>query len=250
MNLTGYRVEEGLVRISGHAAAEGAQRYIVATSPALRKPTIVPVADGPDLRNWPAGADLVIVTVPQFREALQPLVKQRQEQGLRVAVVDVAQVYDTFTAGRAEPEAIRLLVQHALAEWTPPAPRFLLLAGDASYDPRGYLQGPEADLVPSGSVHTSYSGWAASDIWYVLSGDTGGRPALAVGRLPAQTAEQMAAMVAKTLEYEGARPPRSLPAQPTTGARAACSCLTMTSQGSWRQPARSQRPCKVTSRRR
>ncbi len=87
---------------------------------------------------------MIIVTVPQFREALQPLVDARQAQGMRVAVVDVGQVYDSFSYGEPGPEAIRALVEHARTHWTPPAPRYLLLAGDASYDPRGYLEGSEA----------------------------------------------------------------------------------------------------------
>ena len=179
------------------------RRFIAATAAGLRKPAAVIPASEADLRDWQGGADLIIVTVPQFREALQPLVDARQKQGLRVAVVDVNQVYDTFSAGDPGPEAIRALVQHARSHWTSPAPRYLLLAGDASYDPRGYLKGAEMDLVPTQLVHTSFSGWTASDVWYALpDDDAGALPALAVGRLPAQTAEQLATMVAKTLEYE------------------------------------------------
>ena len=75
------------------------------------------------------------MTVPQFRAALEPLVAARQKQGLRVAVVDVEQVYDTFSDGEPGPEAIRAFVQYANSHWPAPAPRYLLLVGDASYDP-------------------------------------------------------------------------------------------------------------------
>jgi hypothetical protein len=179
------------------------RRFIAATEAGLRKPAaVLPVAGG-DLRDWPGGADLIVVTVPRFRDALQPLVAARQKQGLRVAVVDVEQVYDAFSAGEPDPEAIRAFVQHARSHWASPAPRYLLLAGDASYDPRGYLRGTETDLVPTQLVRTGFSGWTASDVWYALPDDGAeALPALAVGRLPAQTAEQLATMVAKTLDYE------------------------------------------------
>ena len=179
------------------------RRFVAATAAGLRKPAAMTPVTGGDLRDLPGGADLIIVTVPQFREALQPLVEARQNQGLRVAVVDVAQVYDAFGAGAPGPEAIRAFVQYASSHWTAPAPRYLLLAGDASYDPRGYLKGAELDLVPTQLVRTSFSGWTASDVWYALPDDKTFVPVLAVGRLPAQTAEQLATMVAKTLEYEG-----------------------------------------------
>jgi hypothetical protein len=96
-------------------------------------------------------------------------------------------------------------VRDALDQWARPAPRFLLLAGDASYDPRGYLDGQEIDLVPTRLVPTAFSGWTASDVWLALPDDSPqARPALAAGRFPAQTAEQIEAMVAKTLEAERA----------------------------------------------
>ena len=52
-------------------------------------------------------------------------------------------------------------------------------------------------------MYTAFSGWTGSDVWYALpdDGETTS-PAFAVGRFPAQTAEQMAAMVQKTLSYE------------------------------------------------
>jgi len=217
--LKDYRVENGVVRFS--APADGVpHRFALAAKAGLRQPATITAAPEPGspaaerLRNWPGGADLVLITTPQFRDALAPLIKAREAQGLRVAMMDVDEVYDAFSYGRADPAAIRALVQQAVSEWTPPAPRYLLLAGDASYDPRGYLKagekGAEGDLVPTELVDTDVTGWTASDIWYALPpgtaldpyGHPGVRPALAVGRLPAQTAEQMAAMVAKILAYE------------------------------------------------
>lgn len=201
--LTDYTAADGVVHLAGDGTA---RRFIAVTQAGLRTPAAITAADpASDLHAWPGGADMIVVTVPQFREALKPLVAAREAQGLRVAVVDVTQVYDSFNAGRAGPEAIRALVQHAIAQWTPPAPRLLLLAGDASYDPRGYLKGSESDLVPTQLVTTRFSGWTASDVWYALSGagdSLEGRPLLAVGRFPAQTADQLATMVAKTLAYE------------------------------------------------
>jgi hypothetical protein len=223
-------------QIKGHqltlASDNTQRRYTLATTSGLQRPAAIAAATSPDLRDWPGGADMIVVTVPQFRDALQPLVAAHQSAGLRLAVVDAVAVYDTFTYGRADPAAIRALVHYARSHWAPPAPRFLLLAGDASYDPRGYLQGSEVDLVPTQLVNTTFTGWTASDVWYALplesrpsdeipvgstsipprasavvlrAGENGSmtaRPVLAVGRFPAQTIEQMKAMVAKTLAYE------------------------------------------------
>lgn len=166
-------------------------------------PALIQAAAESSLPDWPGGADLVIVTVPQFRDTLQPLVEARTKHGLRVAVLDVEQVYDAFSDGRADPYAIQALMRYARQHWQTPAPRYLLLGGDASYDPLGNTDGAEADLIPTHDLYTTFSGWTGSDVWYALpdDGETT-QPAFAVGRFPAQTAEQMAAMVQKTLAYE------------------------------------------------
>jgi hypothetical protein len=154
------------------------------------------------LPTWEGGADLVIVTVPQFRDALKPLVEARAKQGLRVAILDIGEVYDAFTYGRTDPLAIQALMRHARAEWAT-APRYLLLAGDASYDPLGHVKGDEVDLIPTRAVRTTFSGWTGSDVWYALPDDGATTmPGFAVGRFPAQNAEQLAEMVRKTLAYE------------------------------------------------
>jgi hypothetical protein len=207
--LNDYQVQKDELRFG--APADGAQRrFWLAAQAGLRRPSLIAAVTPDRLRDWPGGADLIIITAPQFRSALEPLVKARQAQGLRVAVVDVGETYDVFTHGRVDPAALRALVQEAVAQWTPPAPRYLLLAGDASYDPRGYLKGAEVDVVPTYLVDTGFTGWTASDTWFALPAGMPlapherpqAPPSLAVGRLPAQTSEQMMAMVNKILAYE------------------------------------------------
>ncbi len=174
-----------------------------ANAAAVLTPVAIAATTENPLPDWPGGADLVIITVPQFRDTLKPLVAARTAQGLRVAVLDVEQVYDAFSHGRIDPAALQALMRHARQKWTAPAPAYLLLAGDASYDPMGWLKGTESDLVPTRSVYTTFSGWTGSDVWYALPDDgPTTRPAFAVGRFPAQTAEQLAIMVQKTLAYE------------------------------------------------
>ncbi len=206
--LQDYATEGNTVRF---AAGGAPRRYVAVTQAGFHRPAAIAAVPasylataGPgDLYDWPGGADMIVITAPQFRDALGPLIEARRAEGLRVAVTDIETVYDAFNYGRAEPAAIQSLIRHAVAHWTAPAPRFLLLAGDASYDPRGYLKGPEVDLVPTMLVDTEFGGWTASDVWYALGNDSPtALPVLAVGRFPAQTAEQMAAMVAKTVTYE------------------------------------------------
>lgn len=211
--LAGHEVRDGAL-VFGSDGAE--RRFLVASGKDLLSPEAVEPVTSSTLPDWPGGADVVVVTAPQFRDTLQPLVTARQEAGLRVAVLDVQVVYDAFSHGRPDPAAIRDLIQHARSGWAAPAPRYLLLVGDASYDPVGYLGGSEVDIIPTQFVDTTFTGWTASDVWYALppeafepdgvtpraDGAVPLIPVMAVGRLPAQDAEQAAAMVAKVLAYE------------------------------------------------
>jgi len=144
------------------------------------------------------GADLLIIGHRSLLASLEPLRALRASQGLKVAVVDVENVYDEFSYGNKGPQAIRDFVGWTLRNWTP-APRYLLLVGDASYDPRNYLYG-YADLVPTMLVDTAYMETASDDWFTDFDGD--GIGDIAVGRLPVQSATQAATVVSKLVAYD------------------------------------------------
>lgn len=182
--------------------AEGQRRYAAADRTARLAPLAIEPAHSVDLRDNAEGADYVAVVHPEFREALQPLVDYRRAQGLRVTVANVQDVYDTFSGGMIDPAAIRDYLHYARDNWPGPAPRFLLLVGDASYDYQGFLPDSTPNYVPTYLLQTHFVGETASDNWFVSLDDADDRPDMAVGRIPAQTAQQVADVVAKTLAYE------------------------------------------------
>ena len=146
-------------------------------------------------------ADLLIVTTDDLAPALAPLVAAREAQGLSVAVVPVAEIYDEFGGGAPSPEAIQRFVAHAYQSWQEPRPRYLLLVGDATSDYQGHLGELPANLVPSLMVPVQYSGETVSDSRLAdVDGDM--RPDLAVGRWPVRTTAEVADLVARTLAYE------------------------------------------------
>jgi hypothetical protein len=97
------------------------------------------------------------------------------------------------------PRAIKDFLTHAKTKWQKP-PRFVLLVGDASYDPRNYLGLGSFDLVPTKLVDTAYFE-TASDDWFV-DFNNDGLPEMAMGRLPVQTSEEAGIIVSKIVGYE------------------------------------------------
>jgi hypothetical protein len=85
--------------------------------------------------------------------------------------------------------------------WSRP-PRYLLLVGDASYDPRNYLGYGFLDLVPTKLVDTKYLE-TASDDWFA-DFDADGIADIPVGRIPAQTLWEATTVIGKIVAYEGA----------------------------------------------
>lgn len=183
-------------------ALQEPRRLAVAALSGLLRPALLAAPQPVDLASA-SGADYVLIGPADLLAAAQSLVEQRQAQGLKPLAVNVEAVYEQFGAGRRGPEAIRAFLRHALETWSP-APRFVVLVGDASYDPWGYTgeAARAADRLPTCLVDTYFVGETASDHCYAdLDDDLA--PELAVGRLPARSAEQLQAFAAKIAVYEG-----------------------------------------------
>lgn len=143
-------------------------------------------------------ADLLIVSARALAASAAPLQALRQSEGLATAVVDVQDLYDEFDFGHRGPRAIRELLLRT-REWKR-APRFVLLLGDASIDPRNYFALGTYDLVPTKLIATQFMK-TASDDWFT-DFDDDGLPQIAIGRLPARTAAEAETMIARIVSRD------------------------------------------------
>lgn len=117
-----------------------------------------------------------------------------------VDVVDVQDVYDEFAFGAHGPDAIRDFLNYAYTNWANPKPKYVLLVGDGTADPRNYLGGGNLDFIPTIFANAQFSPEPPSDDTLAdFNGD--GRPELAVGRLPVGTASQTSTMANKIVNY-------------------------------------------------
>jgi hypothetical protein len=96
-------------------------------------------------------------------------------------------------------KAIKDFLNFARTKWWR-KPQFVLLVGDASYDPRGQLGEGNDDFVPTKLVDTEYLE-TASDDWFV-DFNSDGLPDLAIGRLPVRAPEETVTVVSKIVNYE------------------------------------------------
>lgn len=189
------------------ALADDNTTYLAITTARYISPTLLTAAPAADLVAPAAGADLLILTPADLAPALAPLVAHRRASGLRVRVVDIQSIYDEFGDGRTDPEAIQHFLNHTLRAWPSPAPAYVLLVGDGTYDPRGYLSTPPTGAVPAFlRLVDPVIGETASDNRYVTATPASQLPQMMIGRLPARTAAEATTMIAKILVFEAALP--------------------------------------------
>jgi uncharacterized repeat protein (TIGR01451 family) len=150
--------------------------------------------------NPQPGSEIVMVTPEQFASALQPLALAHEAAGRSSAVVYINDLYDEFNFGEHGPGAIRDFLRTAVKAWHT-APKYLLLNGRASLDPRNYLGFGHLDFVPTKIVPTTAL-MTASDGWF-SDFTNSGLPTIATGRLPVSTLAEANLVANKIATYEG-----------------------------------------------
>jgi len=77
----------------------------------------------------------ILIAPGEFLAPANRLATYRRGQGYAVEVASVEDVYDEFNGGVKSARAIRRYLHHAYSSWSP-APSFVALMGDASFDYR------------------------------------------------------------------------------------------------------------------
>jgi hypothetical protein len=162
----------------------------------------------PSTANPQNAADLVIITHKSFLSLLNLalLVAQRQSQGLTVKLLDVEDIFDEFSYGAHTPQAITDFLLRARANWTK-APRYLLLVGAGTFDPRNFSGGSKLDLVPTKLVDTIFLETGSDDS--LADFDNDGIAEIPVGRLPATTVAEANLMLSKVVNFSPSAVPQN-----------------------------------------
>ncbi|HQZ70644.1 MAG TPA: C25 family cysteine peptidase [Anaerolineae bacterium] len=190
----------GTLRLDGLEA--GLRHAAVGPAGAEPPESLTRAGEGPDLRRPAAGADWLAVAAPELMAELEPLAQRREAQGLRTALLASTWVYEQFGSGAADGAALEAFLRHAAAHWRP-APRYVLLAGDATEDPAGHASSPEGAMLATGWLFGTFGGWVPSDS--VLTRDADGAPrGAAIGRIPARRPEELRAVLDKMARWEAA----------------------------------------------
>ena len=190
-------------------------QFIAVSNTALRQPDRIEVVVPTDLATGVHGADYLIVTHPHFLSAAQRLAAWRTTPGgggYRTKVVTTDDIYNTFSDGGVSSKAIKAFLKHAYESWTPPAPTYVVLFGDGTFDFRGndtdiYAEPPElTGYIPTHYIRTDSFGRTAADHWYATVSGHDEFTDFYIGRLSVENRNQADAVVDKIIAYEQAPP--------------------------------------------
>ncbi len=172
--------------------------YYCVTQSKFQKPRNMRLDLPSNLRNPDLGADYVVITHREFWESAKALADYRkQHNAFRTFVVDAEDIYDEFNYGIVSPVAIKEFLKYTYTIWLKPAPMYVVLLGDASWDPKRLM--PET----SKTSYVPAYGDPVADNWFVTldSGDDI-LPDMHLGRIPVETSEQAQVLINKIIDYE------------------------------------------------
>lgn len=160
-----------------------------------------------EIINPSGGADIVIITPEEFYQKCLIYKNYRESEGYRVKIVKISDIYNQFSYGIKEPEAIREFLKNAIIKWNP-SPFVVILFGDASYDPKN-IENECIDFIPTYLYPAKapgqavyYSRPASSDIYYTLLIGDDPFPDILLGRIPVNSLNECDIFLNKLIEYE------------------------------------------------
>lgn len=156
-----------------------------------------------DLRNTTNAADLVIIYYRPYEQQAQAWAAFRQSQGIAVKLVDADDIYDEFSYGLKNWEAINSFFRFVKQNWATP-PNYALILGGASENPKDYDLSPDDqgynNDIPTRMVNTVYTETGSDEAMGDFDED--GLSEIAIGRIPGRTPEDVQAALDKTIVWE------------------------------------------------
>lgn len=175
------------------------RRMYAATNAALKQPVSI-TTNTPSSLSTPAhNGTMVIITHKNWLTEANLWADYRENGGMPVEVVDIDDIYDEFSYGVRSALAIRSFLQYAKLNWQLP-PNYVLLMGDATFDPRNYLGLGDFNFVPTKLVDTTYTETGSDDALSDFNND--GLTEIPIGRLPVRSGAEITHILNKVTTFE------------------------------------------------
>lgn len=199
VQLTNLNIKQDGSTFSVKLPAHRSRLLYAVSDEAVKQPASIVQNQPSNLSTVANNADLLIIKHKNFTAQADQWAGYRAGQGAAVKIVDVEDIFDEFNFGNAASLSIREFLSYAKTNWQN-APDYVLLIGDASYDPRNYLGRGNWNLVPTKMVDTLYSETGSDDSLADFNND--GLAEIPIGRIPARTTDNVVLALNKVKAFE------------------------------------------------
>ncbi|MBI5646306.1 MAG: hypothetical protein HY962_05180 [Ignavibacteriae bacterium] len=149
----------------------------------------------PQLRVPAPQAKYIILTADELQTAAEEYAAFiRSQYNTTTRIVTVEDIYDNYSFGTFNPEALKLFLLDARNTWTQEEPENVLLAGDANWNLKNKASAWSRNYVPT-------YGAPASDTWFVCFDTLGIEQEISIGRLPVASAADLRRYLEKHRAY-------------------------------------------------
>ncbi|MCB0188749.1 MAG: hypothetical protein KDE31_30980, partial [Caldilineaceae bacterium] len=202
IRLTDYAVSSnaGAFTVTFRDVTSTPRRYVIANSSTIRTPPRMVPVKFPDLGNMRTEGEYLFIAQRAFRSASYQFARYRMTNGMKTVVAVAEDVYNEFSYGVQDPEAIKQFIGYAYHHWAVP-PTYVVLGADGSNDPRNNLGQNRANNLPVKMVPTPFS-VAASDAWFATVDGSDLLPDVYIGRIPVNSDAWMTSVLDKTKAFE------------------------------------------------
>ncbi len=165
-------------------------KYIFLAETKIKKPKIYYLKQFKNLRSSENKADYIAITHNKFIQQVNTYADFiAYSYNVTTKVVDINDIYDEFSYGFFNPEAIKDFLMSTHTYWQTPYPQFVVLIGGATYDYFGYKhQNSGARKVVN---YVPSFGAPVSDNWFVIWDSTANIMQMSIGRIPVTTNEEL-----------------------------------------------------------
>jgi hypothetical protein len=170
-------------------------------------PEFVEMVDNQDLHG-DGPFDMVIVSHPLFIDQANELAALHvSRDSFEIKVVGTKEIYNEFSSGKQDPTAIRDYMKMLYDKYEGNEPRFLVLFGDGSFDPKNRYEN-NSNFIPAFQNEESWitaSSFVIDDFYGFLDENEGndgvGQLDIGIGRFPVQTVEEAQTAIDKINLY-------------------------------------------------
>lgn len=204
--VTNAQISGGEILFQSAEQQGSVSKYIAVTSDQYKAPVNPQEAANSNIHGIADGAEFIIITHKNFREAADRLKSYRENQApdkISTIVIDVDDIFNEFAGGLPDITGIRDFIKYAFDNWQI-QPDYVLFLGAGNYDYKDIL-GYHTNFLPPYETPESFNeiySYSSDDYFVNLDPGPQSKVDLATGRITCESLESANDVVDKIIHYE------------------------------------------------